>query len=106
MGKTVTVIAGLVIASAVAYHYKPEPSKRRSFSTTPLGDELDREMDSVQANLEHSQHYLRHRLVPSIKANWNEQVTQVTHALIESDMPTRVKAQWDKHVLGRSSPSS
>ncbi|ORX46753.1 hypothetical protein DM01DRAFT_1339412 [Hesseltinella vesiculosa] len=104
MGKTVNIIAGLVIASGIAYQLKYDVQKdpRRFTYHTPIGDELERETDIVQTKLEHSHDYFRHRFAPSVKAAWNEQVTNFTHKLIDSNLPTKAKDFWNEHVLGHA----
>ncbi|CAO3598417.1 unnamed protein product [Absidia cylindrospora] len=90
MPKTVTIIAGLVIASAVTYKYREDiKNETRSLqqaaasSPSPLSSidaGLEKEVDTIQHSLLNSQNYVKQRFIPSVKANWNEQITNVTHA--------------------------
>ncbi|KAI8329433.1 hypothetical protein BC941DRAFT_518787 [Chlamydoabsidia padenii] len=108
MPKTVTLIAGLVVASAVAYQFKDDIEKEtrviqhlQALSTLDTIQEKDDSLDTT-FSLANSQNYIKQRLIPSVKANWNDQVTKLTHAMIDNDLPTQANRLWTKHVLGHS----
>jgi hypothetical protein len=77
MPKTVTLIAGLVVVSAVAYQFKEDIEKEtrtiqhlQALSSSTDTDEKNNSLDTIsQFSLANSQHYVKQRLIPSGKSN-------------------------------------
>ncbi|CAO3631422.1 unnamed protein product [Cunninghamella blakesleeana] len=89
MPKTVSLITGIIVASAIVYKINEDNKletrqiqQKLSTPTDILENKLDRENISIHNALENSQHYFRQRLVPSVKASWNNHVTFLTHKLM------------------------
>ncbi|CAO3630317.1 unnamed protein product [Cunninghamella echinulata] len=90
MPKTVSLITGLIVASAIVYKLNEENKldtrqlqQKLSTPTDILEHKLDRENVSIHNALENSQQYVKQRLIPSVKASWNNHITSLTHKLID-----------------------
>ncbi|KAI8085210.1 uncharacterized protein BX664DRAFT_338828 [Halteromyces radiatus] len=106
MPKPVTILGGLIVVSAITYKIREDRKNETRLGQQQLPSSIDsgleKEVDMIQRSLENSQTYIKQRLIPSVKASWNEHVTNATHAMIKSDLPTQAGRLWNKHVLGHS----
>ncbi|KAI8341866.1 hypothetical protein BC941DRAFT_414704 [Chlamydoabsidia padenii] len=109
MPRTTTLLAGIVVVSAITYKYR-EDIKNKTWvlqqqgtsSMESIDTGLEKEIETVQYSLHNSHKYIKQRLIPSVKANWNEQVTNATHGMIDTDIPSHISHFWDKYILGHS----
>ncbi|KAI8099954.1 uncharacterized protein BX664DRAFT_322498 [Halteromyces radiatus] len=115
MPRTVPLLAGVVIISAVTYKFRDDLLKdtnelqqrlqaarktldnvTSSTSTKSLIDTPHQSILPPFTLIDDSKNYVTNRLVPSVKHSWNSQVTQVAHNLVNTDYSGKAKQAWEK----------
>ncbi|CAO3622736.1 unnamed protein product [Mucor hiemalis] len=119
MPKALTLLAGLTLATAITYQsrinlitntaqvqQKLDEQKEKNDLITKKQNEplvrlsLQRPTSSVEQFMDDTKSYYKGRLVPSVKENWNNQIIQITSAIIQSNLPTKAFKFVAKNVFG------
>ncbi|KAI8643407.1 hypothetical protein BD408DRAFT_414863 [Parasitella parasitica] len=119
MPRAVTILAGITLATALTYqsrinlitntaHVQAQVDKAkenadlitRQHNQPLIRLSLQRPTSSVERFMDNTKLYYKGRLVPSVKESWNAQITCVTLAIIQSNLPAKVGRFVATNVFG------
>ncbi|CAO3598907.1 unnamed protein product [Absidia cylindrospora] len=115
MPRTVPLVAGLIVVSAVTYKFRDDllkdtkdiqqrlQSARASLDSVTSSNSAQSLIDTPHQSIlppftiiDDSKDYVTKRLVPSVRHSWNSQVTQMAHTLVNTDYSDMAKQAWEK----------
>ncbi|KAI9469893.1 MAG: hypothetical protein EXX96DRAFT_543338 [Benjaminiella poitrasii] len=122
MSRSATLLAGMTLVTVMTYQsrinlithtahvqQKMDEAKEKADLLTqtdnrqqPIRLSLQRPTSSVEQFIDNTASYYRSRLIPSVKSSWNDQISNITLAIIQSNVPTRIHRFIARNVFGQS----